>query len=490
MAERKGMRDGKTRIYTIFLSDGHPVGYDAYKRYHPDVKIPENNDILNRIKKECKGVEFVGKTEPVKVEEAISFVKKRKESVDGLLIFTGQYAGVPEGLVSTGMPIVGVKRLLDACSTQNFHDCEGSKVLTSVLPAHFDKNPEVYSLRIKDIAEKINLISVLSRMEGMKVLVATDLPPLGYFEPVGLQIKKGREEYDRRYVSNLKDAFGMEFVTIPQRELFDKMRAEDEKRAREVAQRWIGEAIAVRGTNEGEIVKSAKLYLAMKGLMKEYDCDAVTVEGFGYPPIGYQKCVEQDLPSAGLAVAQFLTDGIAAATETLTDCLITQQMALYMTGSGGLLGDYNIDHLTNTSIVCHCEGTLRPYADERRSPFIIRNLPFFEENKGGACVETHYPVGETVTVAKISMYSKKLALFTGETVSGEELFPYWEDILGRNKVAIKTDAKALLKNVEWGTFAHHRVVFFGDYRQQFKDLAQLIRYEVLEEDKYIVGKVS
>jgi hypothetical protein len=473
----------KTIIYTVFLSDGHPVGYDAYRRYHPDVKIPENKEILESIKRECKGVEFIGKTEPLKVEDVISEIKKHRDSLDGMLIFTGQYNGIPDELISIGLPVIGVKRPLEACSTTSFHTYKGQKILTSYLPAHRDKDPEVYSRRIKDIAEKLHLIGVLSKMKGMKILIATDLPPLGYFEPIGLQIEKGRQEYEKTYVSNLKEAFGMEFVAIPQKELFDKMKAEDEKKARRVAQEWIGEAIAVRGTNESEIVKSAKMYLAMKELMEEYECGAVTVEGFGYPPMGWEKCVEQDLPSAGLAVAQFLTDGIAAATETLTDCLITQQMALLFTGSGGLLGDYNIDPLNNTSIVCHCEGTLKPYADERRSPFIIRNLPFFEENKGGACVETHYPIGATVTVAKISMYAKKLSLFTGETVSGEELFPYWEDILGRNKVAIKTDAKALLENVDWKTFAHHRVVFFGNYRQQFSDLAKLIGYEVVEKDK-------
>lgn len=479
MAKEKSLSGNKkVRIYTIFLSSGHPVGYDAYKRYHPEIKIMENQEILERIKDESKNVEFVGKTEPVKVEEVIPNIEKQKEGLDGLLAF----GAPPDEIIQEGLPIVAVERPLEGCTTRPFHAYKGS-ILTSYLPAHCDKDPEVYSLRIKDIAEKLSLIGVISRMKGMKVLVVTDLPPLGYFEPEKIQIETTREEYERTYVAHLKETFGMEFVTIPQRELFEKMKAEDERDAKEVAQKWIGEAIAVRGTNEEEIIKSAKMYLAMKELMEKYHCGAVTVEGFGYPPLGWKKCLEEDIPSGGLAVSQFLTDGIAAATETLTDCLITQQLALYITGSGGLLGDYNIDPFNDTAIVCHCEGTLNPYGDERKSPFIIRNLPFVKENKGGACAETHYPIGETVTVAKISIYKKKLSLFTGKTVSGEELFPYWEDILGRNKVAIKTDAKALLENVDWKTFGNHRAAFFGDYRQQFKDLAKLIGYEVVEKDK-------
>ena len=102
---------------------------------------------------------------------------------------------------------------------------------------------------------------------------------------------------------------------------------------------------------------------------------------------------------------------------------------------------------------------------------------------GGACAEIHYPIGETVTVVKISTYKQKLSVFTGETVSGEELFPYWEDILGRNKIAVKTDAKTLLENVDWRSFGNHRAAFFGDYRQEFKDLAKLIGYETVEKDR-------
>jgi hypothetical protein len=483
MAGEKGLRDDKARIYTIFPTDGHPIGYDTYKRYHPDMSIPENREILDRIKKENKNVEFIGKTEPVKIEDAIGDIERQKESLDGVLVFSAKAGGIDERLISIGLPVIGVRRLLTCCATSSFHTYKGTKVLTSYLPAHRDKNPENYSLRIKDIAEKLNLIVALHRMKGLKILFVTDVPPIGhYFELISL-IDIGKGEYAKIYAAHMKETFGMGFVMLPQNEMFDRMRAVDIKEAKKVAGRWIGEATAVRGTNEDEIIKSAKLYLAVKELMERYGCGAVTVEGFGYPPIGWEKCVEQDLPSAGLAVSQFLTDGTAAATETLTDCLITQQIALHITGSGGLLGDYNIDPINNTSIVCHCEGTLKPYADKRRSPFIIRNMPFFEENKGGACVETHYPVGETVTVAKISMYKKRMSLFTGETVSGEELFPYWEDMLGRNKVAIKTDAKALLENVDWNTFGFHRAVFFGDYRQQFKDLAKLIGYEVLEEDR-------
>jgi hypothetical protein len=465
-----------TKIHAVFLSAGRPVGFGAYRKYHPNVKIPENQEILQRVKDECEGVEFVGKAEPVGASDAIPKIKEQKENLAGLLVF----GAPPDELIQVGLPMVAVERPLEGCTTVPFHAYKESKVVTSYLPAHCDKDPKVYSLRIEDIAGKIKLIDTISKMKGLRVLVVTDQPPLGYFEPIGLQIGPGgREEYEKVYLDNLKETFGTEFIAVPQKELLDeKMQTVDEEEATQVAQKWIEGAIALRGTNEEQVLRSAKLYLGMKELMDEHNCGAITTEGFGWPPLGYDAG-----PSAGMPISQLCTDGIAAATETLTDCLITQQLALYITGSAGLLGDYNIDPFNNTAIVCHCEGSFKPYGDERKAPYLIRNLPFVAENTGGACIEIHYPIGETVTVAKISIYGKKLSIFTGETVSGEELFPYWEDILGRNKIAVKTDAKALLENVDWKTFGNHRTAFFGDYRHQFQNLAQLIGFEVVEKDR-------
>lgn len=479
-----------TKIYTVFFSPYPPLGLGAYRKYHPDIKVMKNQEILERVKDECKDVEFVGEAEPVKAEEAILNIKEQKEDLGGLLVF----GPPPDELISVGLPIVAVERPLEGCTTEPFHAYKESKVVTSYLPVHCDKDPKVYSLRVKDIEGKIRLIDAIARMKDLKVLVVTYLPPLGYFEPIGPQIETSREEYEEVYLSNLKETFGTEFITVPQKELLgkfdtatpadEKMQAVDEEKAREVAQKWIKEAIALRGTNEAEVLKSAKLYLAMKELMDEHNCGAITTEGYGWTVLGYENPFQgYENPCQGLPSSQFCTDGIVATSETLTDCLITQQLGLYITGSAGNMGDYTIDPLNNVAIIAHCEGSFKPYGDERRAPYVIRNLPFVEENTGGACIQINQPIGETVTVAKISMYKKKLSIFTGETVSGEELFPYWDDILGRTKLAIKTDAKALLENVDWKTFGNHRAAFFGDYRQEFKDLAKLIGFEVVEKDK-------
>jgi len=463
----------KTRIYTVFTS-GITTGA-AYSIYHPDVEIIENEEVVEILKEKCKDVEFVGGTRPNR--DVIEDIKAQKDKLDGLLCL----GSPPAELTSIGLPMVAVSRLwgewFPVSHEQN--DFKGKKVVISSLPVIPDKDRSVYLSRIEDITGKIKLIEAISKMKGLRVLVITDKPPLGEFEPKVFQIKTTREEYEKVFVNNLRETFGAFLVPIPQEDLVEKMKVQDEEKAKEVSKKWIDEASGIRGTNEEQILRSAKLYLAMKELMAEHNCQAIATEGYGRFPGGYSI-----MPSQGLPSSQLCTEGIVATSETLINSLITQQLGYNFTGSTGLNGDYFIDFFNDIAIVAHCEAPFNPYGDGEKVPYIIRNLPFFEEeNTGGAVAQVIYPIGVPVTVAKIDMNNKKIVVFTGETVSGEELFPYWNDILCRTKVAIKTNAKALHENRDWRTFWQHRVTFFGDYRQDFIDLAKLIGFEVVECDK-------
>ena len=463
-----------TRIYTMFTSSGLMGECQIFSVYHPDREIIANEKILAELKARCEGVEFIGETAPIGGEEAIAKVKSQKKNLDGVLFF----GSPPEELTSLGLPIIAVYPLWGQWMFP-FYAYKGEKVVTSCLPVVPDNKEATFSSRWDDIAGKIKLIETLSKMKGLRVLVVTDKPVLGEYEPTGLQIGGDRARYEEIYLRNLKDTFGTELVAIPQQEMVDKMNEADEGEAGKVVRRWIEEAEGMKGTTEAEVLKSAKLYLAMKELMEEHHCQAITTEGYTV----FQTYKEGPIPSQGLPASQFYTDGIAATSETLIDSLITQQLGLFITGSTGFNGDYLIDTFNGIAIIGHCECPFNPYGDDRKVSYVIRNLPLWEENKGGACVQVNLPIGETVTVAKISMVDKKIALFTGDTVSGEELFTGWDDILCRTKLAVKTDAEALLEHLDWKTFGNHRVAFYGDHRRRFKDLAALLGYEVVEDDK-------
>jgi hypothetical protein len=333
-----------------------------------------------------------------------------------------------------------------------------------------DASETAFSARIADLAKKIKLIQSISKMKNLRILSVTDRPILGSYEN-GFG---NRKEYEKAYLDNLAETFGSEIITINQEEMFDKIQEVEEKEAEKVARMWIDGSEGIKDTNGAEIVRSAKLYLVLKELMGKYNCGAVTTEGYGVFA-GYRK---GNIPSQGLASSQFCTDGIVATSECLIDSLLTQQLVFHVIGRLGFNGDYIIDPFNSIAILGHCECPFNPYGDERRSPYVIRNLPRLRKYEGGACVQVDLPLNETVTVTKISMYDRKISLFTGKTVSGRDFFEDWDDLACRTKLAIETDTKALLGNLDWRTFAAHRIAFYGDFTEEINDLAALIGFEV------------
>ena len=496
--------DRKTRIYVIFPSSGLDHR-GAWKQEEIRRKVMSNERMLEEIERRCENVEFVGRinlidedrldrisrshygmteeerlfrAETYRIAQqrrraAIEEVRNSLHELDGILIF-----GPPWGeLIDTGLPIIAVFPMWGMwMSGFNPRAYREKRILIGYLPVVRDASESVFSARLDDLAGKIRLIQALSRMKGMKALVVTDRPVLGEFEPTPLQVRGDRKRYEEIYLRNLRETFGMELVAIPQREMVERMKRADEEKARRVARKWIDESAGIRGPSEEEVVKSARLYLAMKELMEKYDCQAITTEGYGV----FAEYSGGPIPSQGLPSSQLCTDGVVATSETLIDSLVTQQIGLHITGSTGFNGDYIIDPFNEVAIIGHCECPFNPWGDERRVPYVIRSLPRWQEGQGGACVQVNLPTGERVTVARLSVYDRKMTLFTGEAVDGRELFEDWEDLACRTKLAVRTDTEKLLENLDWQIFGHHRVAFYGDHRRMFKDLATLIGYEIVE----------
>jgi len=422
-------------------------------------------------------MQFVGQTDVEDAATTIQNIRSQADDLDGVLYF----GDLPDGLLATGLPIVAVYPLWSQWQYP-YLAYEGERVLTAALPVIPDASEATFSARLDHIADELRAVQAVARMENRKVLIITDKPVLGQYEPTALQLEaEGWEAYEERYLANLSE-LGVEAIARPQSEMVARMKEVDEADAARVAEEWIETAAGVAGTNEMQIRDSAKLYLVMREMIQEYEADAITTEGYGVF-MGYK---DGPIPSQGLPSSQLCTDGFVATSETLVDSLITQQLGLFVTGSTGFNGDYIVDEDNNKAYIGHCECPFNPWGDDRRVPWVIRNLPQWpieEQEKGGAAVQVLLPAGETVTVAKVSVHDRKLSLFSGKTVDGETLFPGWDDILCRTKLAIDTDAAKLLKNLDWRTFGNHRVAFYGDHRQRFRDLAKLMHYEVVEKDR-------
>jgi len=477
MAARATPLAQDVRIYVAFPSSGLFGSTQTYPLHHPDQHVLSNAEMLGALQERCEDVTFVGGADVENAATTLAHVERDRRHLDGVLYF-----GAPtEPLIEMGLPIIAVHPLWG--QWQYPYDAyQGRQVLTACLPVIADASPATFAARLDGIAEQVRVLQAVAKVKGLRVLIVTDKPVLGQYEPTALQFEaEGWDEYERRYLENLAEV-GVEVVARPQHEMVAGIEAAGDAEADEVAHAWMAEAAGIRGTNETEIRASAKLYLTMREMLGEYAADAITTEGYGVF-MGYP---DGPIPSQGMPSSQLCTDGVVATSETLVDSLMTQQLGLLITGSTGFNGDYIVDEGNDMAYIGHCECPFNPYGDSRRVPYAVRNLPQWpvdQQHIGGACAQVCLPAGETVTVAKLSVHDRKLSLFSGQTVDGEKLFPGWYDILCRTKVAIETDAGRLLDNLDWRTFGNHRVVFYGDHRRRFQDLATLMGYEVVEKDK-------
>jgi len=465
------------RIYVAFSSSGLFGSTQTYPLHHPLQHILSNGEMLRAVQERCRGVEFIGQTDVEAPATTLANIESQRDTLDGVLYF----GDLPDGLLETGLPIVAVYPLWSQWQYP-YLAYEGERVLTATLPVIPDASEATFSARLDHIADEVRAVQAVARMKGRKVLIITDKPVLGQYEPTGLQLEaEGWDAYEEHYLANLSH-LGAEAIARPQSEMVARMKQVDETQAARVAEEWVEDATGVEGTNETQIRDSAKLYLVMREMLDDYEADAITTEGYGV----FMNYADGPIPSQGMPSSQLCTDGFVATSETLVDSLITQQLGLFVTGSTGFNGDYIVDEDNNKAYIGHCECPFNPWGDDRRAPYVIRNLPQWpieEQEKGGASAQVLLPAAETVTVAKVSVHDRKLSLFSGETVDGEKLFPGWYDILCRTKLAIDTDARKLLQILDWRTFGNHRVAFYGDHRERFKSLARLMEYEVVEKDR-------
>jgi hypothetical protein len=457
----------KTKIFVIFRSQGrgHEVDWDAEDMQH----ILTNQQVISELTKRCKDVEFAGKTEPINEEAAVELFHKEKD-VSGILAF----GPVPYALLATGLPIITVFRMWQTWMF-NFSAYKHEKVLFDCLPMVRDRQNSVFSERMNNLVNKIRLIQAISKM-NYKILSITDASNfLGGFE-------KASDEEAEVFRNNTAEVFGTKFKTVQLEALFNKIRQIDQQSAEQIADRWIKNAYCIKNTNRAQVIESAKVYLSMKELRDEYECDAVTTEGYGIFG-NYKKGV---IPSQCLAATQLSLEGMITPGECLMNSMLIQQVGYYLTGKGSFNGDYIIEPFLDLAIIGHCECPLNIFGDDHPNcSYALRNMPYHKKNEGGACVQVNLPADEPVTVVQLNMYGKQISVFNGITVPGEKFFAEWDSpgISCRTKLAIKTNTGALLKNFGKTRFSNHRAVFFGDYRKDIENLAKFIGFELIEEDK-------
>jgi hypothetical protein len=408
-----GPEGDATKIFTVFF------GF-APSRDDTDLEPVSNQEIVRRLHMACDGVEFVVRdlTRGVGLPSVLQELKELPaQACDGVLIF-----GSPRhyDLLRSGLPTINVSVVNDFMNVP-FPLFKKHRVVHAFLdPWKFSADPEVAERMFSDLAEKIKLIRAIKRMKQEHILTVTDSPFVNVI--YGDMRRNPPPDYNERILGAIDETFGTRVTKIGTRDVVEdpeiaELWAKDSREATEIGRRWIQNARKMINTIESEVVRSAKVYLAMKRLMERHEATATAFHIRTLTP----RPQPEDYVCPALATSEFQLEGTVGKCQSHLNILLSEMLLQYAYQRPSMLGDFAIDTYNNTSMVQHCEGPWNPWGDERRVPYILtdhreRRVRGRSQPGVGAASCILYPAGQPVTMWQIDVLSKDVLVHTGETV--------------------------------------------------------------------------
>ncbi len=271
----------------------------------------------------------------------------------------------------------------------------------------------------------------------------------------------------------VKERLGAEVLAVEQAAFDEMMAAVAEDVVREEAERWTKGAKQIIEPTEEDILKAARVSIALQQLMERYQAQGLAVGTcMGWLPRGF--------PCLGFA--RLRDRGLPAACEGDMDSLLTMMLFQYAIDKPGFQGNATFDTARNALWTAHCTAPLKlDGRDGPEAPYLLRG---HSEVGGSGCVpEVQYRVGEIITRAKFVNLDTILAS-TGKIVEVPE-----KSIRGcRSQIVTEVkDAAAMAANwssaldTEDAMTLLHRVVFYGDQMQNIQHMARLMGFQVIVE---------
>lgn len=312
--------------------------------------------------------------------------------------------------------------------------------------------PLVASTDYTDIAKLARTLVVNAKLKQTKVLVV-------------------KNKFDEKTQEETTKRFGTTFINRTSHDLmaiFDEIGDEE---AAKVCDKWMNEAIKIVEPSRNDIVQSAKIYLAIKKMMKDTGADAVTIDclELSYNDV-YGKSRHM-YPC--LSYFQMSDDGELGVCESDINSTMSSLLIRYYTGRPGFVSDPVVDTSSNEIIYAHCVACRKVYGTNSSNVahYIIRS---HAEDQMGASVQVVFPTGDKLTTINMNNVDNWACIHSSTAVGNAG-----GDAGCRSKLVASCNARALLEN--WMPM-WHRVTVFGDYRYEFINFFKLKGMNVVEED--------
>ncbi|MGC9136033.1 fucose isomerase [Caldivirga sp.] len=417
------------------------------------------DDALKVLKGAYPSVEF----KPYDVNntnDALTLLKSEADA-SGFLVFNVRVIpqGVVRAILKSGKPILYIARTM-----------EGSPNLLMDVADSIREDYPILSIATDDVLsrsviDKVKYLIALSKIRGSRVLLVTGRNLINYMNwafPNATEVSRAVAELQRRV--------GLTFIFMDLKEFIDKYYSRiNDNDAEDWAEKWIKSASQFLDPSRADVVKAARLYLAMKAALRDtganvmaFDCIMNVSTGLidAWPCLGYMQLWYED---------------IIPVCEADVYSILPLLIGKYLFNRPGFVNDPGIDMVNNRFIYWHCYAPTNPHGSSKPEvPYIITDA-----HGGGkhASVHVKLPTNEPVTVMGFNPITGILSIHVAKAVDNI----YWKQLCATKLVA-SGDASSVAERwvIDNG---YHRVLIYGDFRMEVKEFAKLLGVKVIEEDK-------
>lgn len=141
--------------------------------------------------------------------------------------------------------------------------------------------------------------------------------------------------------------WGTEFVDIELKEVYSALKSVKQGRAKSIAADFLENASGIVESNESELVKASKIYLALKEVITDYDLDALTIRCFD---------IVKEMNTTGcLALSLLNNEGLVAGCEGDVPAAFSMFFAHQLTGVMPFMANpAAIDKNNDEILFAHC----------------------------------------------------------------------------------------------------------------------------------------
>jgi len=440
---RGGKMRTKTRIRTVFLGfpkgtkwpgqeTDSPMFQGAYSLENTVRTYSEKLSVF-----EHEYLEFVGK-DLIRTESDLTGMEELVKSEDGVLAFyLGAGARGMKEILGWGVPTI-------FCNAPGYVNVRGEHVIP------------VRSSNFTDVQRKVRVLEAIHRLKETKILYVSS------------------SALSEEFCAQAKGKLGVEIKHVENRRLLDARSDIDEEMAKALAQKWIDNAEAVIEPTEEDVLEASRLYYGIKKVMQEEDAHVITISCFGL-------YIGTDLPLPCLAFVQLNDEGMAGVCQADINATLTQLMVGYIGDRPGFVANTWVDTATDTVTYAHClAATKMAGGDGEAEPYILRD---HMGDYRSVCFQVRMQVGKRVTVASFQPFDRML-ISTPEIVGNIHLFSlpfsFFDEHNCRTQIVTKgVDTKKMMRETLSDT--GHRVLFYGDWLDEVRDMGKLLGFELVEE---------